>query len=493
MSFFNGVSGWLPIRGGAFPSSMALPLIAGAVDEAEGNIQAPRALVYSAALTAMATAVQGFIDVCKPNGQIIPVSLMLLTVANSGERKSTAENVFMRGVRRFQDERDLIYQREFSDWSARQSIWEARRKAILKKALLLDREEGEEPCKQFVEHQSNAPVKPRRFKLLYEDATSEALFLGLHQNIPTAGLISSEGGGVLMGKAFNDLSKQNALWSGDAITVDRVSSESYEVRARLTVSLMVQESTFFNYMAKHGEKSRGSGLWARFLVCNPKSTQGTRFIAEGGVHWDCCERFSDRVMEILKNSVEFLSDPTRPKFLVRFSQAANNRWVSVFNGIEMEIRSGGRYFGMGDHASKLADNIARLAALLHFFEKKAGDIAVETLDAAVEICFWYSDEFLRMFSSPPQEEVDAQELDAWLKLKRECGERFVTKNSILQKGPSQLRKVKRLDPAIEVLLAQGEVLLSKSGNVTYLDVYPERSMSNFNPRTTLSSSFKTSI
>ena len=138
MNFYNGVSSWLPVPGGAFPRSMALPIIGGAVDEAERNIMAPLALIYSVALTAMANAVQGSIDVCKPNGQIGPVSLMVLTVANSGERKSTAENVFMRGVRRFQDEMDVTYQSELSDWRAKQSIWDARRKAILKETLLLD-------------------------------------------------------------------------------------------------------------------------------------------------------------------------------------------------------------------------------------------------------------------------------------------------------------------------------------------------------------------
>ncbi|MGH8385048.1 MAG: YfjI family protein [Pseudomonas sp.] len=492
MNFSNGVSSWLPVPGGAFPRSMALPIIGAAVDEAERNIMAPRALIYSAALPAMATAAQASIDVCKPNGQIGPVSIMVLTVANSGERKSTAENVFMGGVRRFQDEMDVIYQSELSDWRAKQSIWDARRKAILKETLLLDQSEGGDPNKQLMEHQACAPIKPRRFKLLYEDATSEALFLGLHQNIPVAGLISSEGGGVLTGKAFNDLSKQNALWSGDTITVDRVSAESYEVRGRLTVSLMVQESSFFSYMEKNGEKSRGSGLWARFLVCSPESTQGTRFITEGAARWDCCDRFSERVGEILKSSVEFLADPKKPKLVVRFSLAAIHRWVSIFNGVEAQIKPGGRYFGMGDHASKLADNIARVAAIFHFFEKKDGDIAVETLEAAIDVCFWYSDEFLRMFSLPPQDEADALELDDWLQLKRESGEQFVAKNLVLQKGPGHLRKVKRLDPAIEVLVAQGKVLMCKFENVTYLNLFPERSMSNMNTRCVLAP-FKPSI
>lgn len=255
---------------------------------------------------------------------------------------------------------------------------------------------------------------------------------------------------------------------------------------------MVQENLFFSYMQKHGERSRGSGLWARFLVCNPKSIQGTRLIAGGDTPWNCCERFSERIMEILKSSVEFLTDPAKPRLVVRFSQETAQRWIAVFNAVESEIRPGGRYFGMGDHASKLADNVARVAALFHFFEKRGGDIAMETLEAAIDVCFWYSDEFLRMFASLPQEEIDAHELDAWLQVRREVGERFLAKNAILQKGPGQLRKVKRLDQAIEVLSSQGKVLLSKSGNVTYLDIFPERSMSKLIARTVLSP-YKSSI
>ncbi|WP_236197552.1 YfjI family protein [Pseudomonas putida] len=492
MSFSSFGSWGVSALEGGFPRYMSLPVIVSAVDEAEGHIKAPRALVFSSALTAIAIASQGLIDVCKPNGQIVPASLMLLTIANSGERKSTAENIFLRGVRHFQDEKDLIYLKELSDWNAKWSVWEARRKAMLKEILRSGDEGESEEYRIFMAHMGNEPVKPRRFKLIYEDATSEALFLGLYQNIPAAGLISSEGGGVLTGKAFNDLSKQNALWSGDAITVDRVSSENYELRARLTVSIMVQEKTFLSYMAKNGEISRGSGLWARFLVCNPRSTQGTRLIGGGVATWNCCEKFSERIGEILKESVGFLMGPARSRLVIKFSQAAAQKWIEIFNTVESAIGPGGRFFGMGDHASKLADNIARVAALFHFFERRSGDIALETLDAAIDVCFWYSGEFLRLFSSPPQEEIDAQELDDWLQVRREAGERFVPKNIILQKGPGKLRKVKRLDSAIEVLSAQGKVSRSKFENVTYLDILPEYSMSNFSSRTIISP-YKSSI
>ena len=72
------------------------------------------------------------------------------------------------------------------------------------------------------------PAKPKEFKVLYEDSTSEALFHGMYENLSTAGLISSEGAGVLEGRAFNDLSKQNAIWSGDSITIDRKPGDRLE-------------------------------------------------------------------------------------------------------------------------------------------------------------------------------------------------------------------------------------------------------------------------
>lgn len=92
----------LPRVGARFPRFVPCALLAAAVNEAEKNVQAPRALIFSGALTAISLVCQGLIDVCKPTGQCVPTSLMLLTIAGSGERKSTAENVFLGPIREFQ-------------------------------------------------------------------------------------------------------------------------------------------------------------------------------------------------------------------------------------------------------------------------------------------------------------------------------------------------------------------------------------------------------
>lgn len=244
---------------GSYPCLSQFPLLDAAINEAQANIQAPRGLIQNAALTAISVVLQGLVDVRKPNGQVAPTSLMLLAIADSGERKSTVENVFLKPIRAFQAKQGEEVKESQSMWKVKYDTWMVRRNGVLKaitkkasKGLSADEEE-----KVLLALEKEAPAKPKEFKILYEDSTSEALFHGMYGNLPPAGLISSEGGGVLEGRAFNDLSKQNAIWSGDSITIDRKTAESFKlVGARLTVSLMVQESVFSKYMAHKGGVSR---------------------------------------------------------------------------------------------------------------------------------------------------------------------------------------------------------------------------------------------
>lgn len=463
----------LPRVGARFPRLSPCALLSGAVNEAESNVQAPRALIVSGALTAISLVCQGLIDVCKPNEQRVPTSLMLLSIAGSGERKSTAENVFLGPIRDFQRLEYKKYQESGTEWSAQVEVWKEKKKVILRKiSKKADKgiDSSEDELFLFM-HEKLKPIRPKQFKMIYDDATPEALFSGLHNNLPSAGLISSEGAGILNGGALNDLSKQNALWSGDSITVDRASVESYQLTdSRLTLSIMLQESAFKEYMGRRGEISRGSGLWARCLVCRPESTQGTRTIRDGSISWEKCNYFSARISELLIQNRALLESPEKERSVVYFSPEAKDRWRSVFNDIERGVREGGRFEQVKDHASKLADNIARVAALLHFFEGCEGDISCKVLDLAIDVCCWYSDQFFQIFVPPPQEDIDADDLVSWLRshFGRSYGE--VRKNKILQYGPGKLREKHRLGRALDVLLDRGFINVFREGKVTYIEL-----------------------
>src|SRR5262249_42390785 len=67
------------------------PTVREAVEEACSVIQAPVPLIAGCALSAMSTVIQALVDVERMNGLTGPVSLYLLTLAMSGDRKSTAD------------------------------------------------------------------------------------------------------------------------------------------------------------------------------------------------------------------------------------------------------------------------------------------------------------------------------------------------------------------------------------------------------------------
>jgi hypothetical protein len=466
----------LPRFNGGFPRAIPLLLIKHAVDEAQNNIQAPRELVFVAAVTAISVVVQGLVDVRKPTGQCVPVSMNTVTLADSGERKTTVLDYFVEGIQEYQKKKKQEYLRSMKRWKVDTGIWEKLNRSYLRKIerLSVAGECIDEEKLRLLQHEHDKPNKPRLFKLLYEDATPEALYFGMYQDLPTAGLISSEGGGVLNGRVMNELFKQNIIWSGGSIDCARKTGESYTLDdGRLTTAIMVQIKVFQDYLNRSGERSRSSGLLSRFLFCIPRSTQGTRFIDNGTVSWEYRDKFSQRIVELLELNSLLLSTPKYVRKVIGFSPEASELWLDVANAIEAEIREGGRFEGLGDHASKLADNIARASALFHVFEGFEGDISVKTLEFAVDFCLWCSDDFNYLFAVPkpdPVEVADAAELDEWMWRCRDKGVVWMEKNYIRQYCPNKLREKGRLDRALGELYLQGKISFYFEGKKEFVDL-----------------------
>ena len=459
----------LPPIDAKFPCFSPFPVIDAVVDEVEKNVQSPRPLIVFSLLTAVSVSVQGLFDVRKPNGQCVPVSLLLLTIAESGERKSSSENIFLDPIREFQRKQEDSWKEQVGEWQVKEKIWLVKNKEIMKKIASLS---SKKKCTEEVELElfkldRARPPKPRQFKMLYDDSTSEALFLGLYENLPTAGVISSEG--ALKGRAFNDLPKQNAMWSGDPIVVDRKTAESYELHgARLTLSAMTQPGVFKSYMETRGENARGSGLWARFLVCYPASTQGSRVLNSTTVSWEHVNRYAERIEQLLVCNLDLLGNPKKKREAIGFSPAASELWMEVYNEIESGITENGRFYTAGDLASKLADNIARVAAVLHIFEGRGGDITLEALRFSIDFCLWCSDEFFRLFIPPREIDLDVSQLWEWFDMKRGAGYSSVKRNEIMQCGPRRIRNKKRLDACLDEMESQGMVSFFENRNSSFV-------------------------
>jgi putative DNA primase/helicase len=438
-------------------------------------------LVASSALAALSLACQAHIDVKRAEKLQGPVSLFLLTIADSGERKSTCDAFFTAPIRDWEKAQAEAAKPALREYEAALAAWNSEREGIL--AALREAGRKGKPTdhlrRDLAQHQQNKPEPPRIPRLLYADATPEALAYGLTR-WPAAGVVSAEGGAVFgahaMGKesVMRNLALLNQLWDGASLTVDRRTTESFRVcGARLTVALQVQEATLREFLAKTGPLARKSGFLARFLVSLPQSTQGTRFFKEAPQHWPHLEAFHRRIAEILAQPAPIDEDGALTPAMLTLTPAAKAAWVAYHDAIESELASGGELHDVRDVASKSADNVARLAALFQVFEHGIGAVEDDAIERASPIVAWHLSEARRFFGelALPAELADAARLDSWLIEYCKRGRtHFVGKNYVRQHGP--LRDGARLDTAIRELAELDRLRLEKDGKRLTIHLNP---------------------
>lgn len=437
-----------------------LPVLQAAANEACRNLLSPYRLVQFGALSVACLACQPLVNVRLPRGHVVPTSLFTLIVANSGEGKTAAESVFKRGVNRFEEAERAKHAAAMKDYREKLELFDVVRQALSAGVRRAISEGGDVGAAEEVllAHMRAKPTQPKLVRVSYDDVTPEAWLVGMADNFPASALFSSEASSILNGRAFADLEKLNQAWSSGTLSSDRKTQRSvYLAWCRLMLALMIQPEPLARYLEGKGQKAKGLGFWARALVCDPGSTQGTRLVYDGTQSWEYCDRFADRVFALLTKAADLVGKEGYEPEVLEFSSEAAAHWFAVHNWIEGEIRQGGRYEGAGDHASKLADNIARVAAVLHYFEGFEGPISIETLSIAQTLCDDASTDYLRIFVPPPREFQDANDLNEWFNRYRKQGAATLPRNFARKHCPNALRSEGRFYIALEVLKQHGIV------------------------------------
>lgn len=470
----------------AYPIDALPDSIRAAVEEVASFVKAPISMVASSALAALSLACQAHIDVKRLEKLHGPVGLFVLVVADSGERKSTCDSFFSKSIIEYEEAQAEAAKAPLKDYRAAVEAWESKRGGVKERIRQLAKDnkpaEGMESALRDLEH--DKPEPPRIPRLLYADATPEALAYGLARQWPSGGVVSAEAGIVFgshgMGKdsVMRNLGLLNQLWDGKSLTIDRRSTESFTVRgARLTVALQVQEPTLREFFTRSGALARGTGFLARFLVAWPVSTQGTRQIdpdvPDGPATWPHLAAFHRRIADILEQPAPIDEDGALTPLILSFTPEAKAAWVDFHNAIESELSCGGELYDVRDVASKSADNAARLAALLQMFEGSGGAISLAAFESASLIVAWHLNESRRFFGelAMPAELAEAARLDGWLieHCRRERIHRASTRDA-QRLGP--IRDKEKLATALRELEALDRVRVSNDGRRKIIKVNP---------------------
>lgn len=464
-----------------YPEDALPSTIRAAVREVAEFVKAPLPMLASSALAALSLAIQAHADAKRAEKLHGPVGLFLLTIADSGERKSTCDGFFTRAIRDYEEAKAEAAKPIIKNHKADLEAWEAKRGGIKDKIRQLAKDNkptaGLESDLRDLEH--DKPEPPRIPRLLFTDATPEALAYGLAKNWPAGGVVSAEAGIVFgshgMGKdsAMRNLGLLNQLWDGNSLTIDRRTTESFTVRgARLTVALQVQEPTLREFFTRSGALARGTGFLARFLVAWPESTQGFRPFTEAPENWPHLATFNKRIAAILEQPVPIDEDGALTPPMIPMTPEAKAAWIEYHDAIERELASGGELYDVRDVASKSADNAVRLAALFQIFEG-GGAIGLECFESASRIAAWHLHEARRFFGelALPSELADAARLDSWLiEYCRRERTHLVGKNHVRRHGP--LRNGDALDAAIRELADLDRVRLVKDGKRLTIKINP---------------------
>jgi Protein of unknown function (DUF3987) len=471
-----------------YPLDALPPTMRAAVIAYQSFGQQPIPLVASSALSAAALATQGLLNVGRDKNLIGPISLNLIVIAASGERKTSADRRMRLGAQQWQREFRDRHVAEVAESESQIAAWHAERDGILSK---IKSASGGQPNKsgssivdlkgalaQLEARKPNRAILPTLF---YEDVTPEALAQEIAAGWPSAALWSDEGALVVGSHGMSDDSALryfgllNRFWDGNSFERSRTTAKSFTVTGRrLTCSLMMQPIVLCQLASVAGGIARGIGFLARFLMAWPYSTMGTRFYREGNLAAPALANWDAKIKELLSLPLTAdaktmaLNPPT-----IFLSDRAHNHFIEFHNDAERELGRTGQFGEVADFAAKAAENAARIAGTFWALEQgPSGEISAEAMEAGAAVEAWHLHEAKRIIDATkvPQAVSDATLLVEWMRRQTRWQ---VSPREILHEGPALLRNKKRRDSAVDTLLKTNHLFEDKKSTGTQWILNPK--------------------
>lgn len=426
------------------------------------KVQVPDAIAAQSVLAAASLAVQAHCDVRLPFGQVRPLSCDFVTVAASGDRKTSADNEALWPVYRHESNLREAHIAAMEQYRIDHTAWSAEKRHIEtnKKLPLADR-------KHALAMLGAEPERPLAPFIVTGDLTPD----GLTKNWPWAhaalGVFTAEGGvftgshGMSEDNRLRTAAMLSELWDGKPVKRIRAGDGvSILPGRRLALHVMVQPHAAATFLAD--PVLRDQGLLSRVLVAAPTSIAGTRLYRETAPEDDAAIRsYGARILTILEKRPP-LADGTRNELTpatLEISAGAGARWRQFFNHVEQALRGDDEFRGIQDFAAKAAEHAARIAGVLTAYANlDAEEIGPEAMDCAIGLMDFYVGEALRLHAAgrTNPDLLMAQRLLDWMRADGAEREPMAFRY-ILQHGPGPIRTKETLERIVSILMKHGWV------------------------------------
>lgn len=425
----------------AFPFDALGQLLGPAAREIADAVQAPDALAAGSVLAAAAVAVQPFASVVMPHGLAAPLSLFVVTSAESGDRKSATDVV------------------------ACAPIEERRRRDARTHAAAMAEHVRKETTRK---RGKTAEDPPTAQTLIVSKGTTE----GLHHLLRTqshVGLFSTEGAELIGGHSMREERRSAAIawllkgWGGETLdSMTRSDGLSVLLGRRVTLHVLLQPVILRGLIAD--PLAQGQGWIARCLIAAPLSLAGSRFWRDDAV--PAMQRpavidYHAGLGALLRAAPALVPDSDgyelNPRHIV-MSAEARALWCEFYDECERQQNAGAELSGVRAWASKAAEQSARIAGIRSVIaDSDAAEISADAMSGGIEVAAFYLDEHVRLMGQT-RERQQAMRLEALLAFMRERGP-SIKHAEVLQQATRPLRRLKAegLTPLLDELAQRGYI------------------------------------
>ena len=439
----------MPSRGeqAPFPTGYLSPTLRGAVEAIARRSFVPPSLAAQSVLAACSLAVQPHFNVVLPTRQERPTSLFLVSVAESGDRKSTSDDIALTAIRQFEQSLEDEYAGQRAEAALQQSAWDEAKKEITQRV----KKQGREALTEAYRDLGPRPVGPVEPTIAVRTGTTQGFLKRFATCRPSLGLMSDEGGSWLGGFGMSEDNRLNTIatlsdfWDGKTVQT-LTSGEGFTALRgrRLTFHMMVQPIVADRLLGD--AEALGQGFLSRMLVSHPHSLAGTRFV-DPDAEFDhaaqaAIQAYTDRLARIVRAQLPI--DPETGALAptpLDMDDRARRLWWEFYNDLEARLSPNGDLFAVKGFVGKLPEMAARLAANIAVFEHgtQTDEIDFDALACGIGIAKFYLSEAVRLFGhqAPPTIYIDAQKLSDWLK--DTWKESLINVTSVSKGGPPILR------------------------------------------------------
>lgn len=432
----------------AYPVQALGPVLGQAVMATAEHVMAPIAIAAQSCLAACSLAVQGHFDVRLPTGETRPISLHLVTTAESGERKSATDNQMMQPIWEYQDSLEDEHRSREASTAIQQSAWDEAKKA----ATQQNKNRGKDALEQAYRDLGPRPEGPLDPTLVVRSGTTQAMLKQFKTSRPSLGLMSDEGGSWLGGYGMTEdnrlltISTLSDFWDGKSVQINTAGEGFTALRGRrLAFHLMIQPIVAGRLLGN--AEAQGQGFLSRLLVTHPESLAGKRIVdptkRDQAAYEAAVAKYRERLGAIVSAPLPILEGTNilQPRPLPLSAQA-QAMWWAFANSIEVRLAPDGDLRDVKGFVGKLPEQAARLAATLAIFERGSGiaEIDAPAMARGIELAEYYLSEAQRLFGQGTIDPLiaEAQVLSDWLR--NVWKENLISVTAIAQKGPNRVRQ-----------------------------------------------------